>query len=123
VTDGAFTKVDVVVEPVLHGRPYPELDAGVEGFQRFGKQVRTAVPEGVLTILIVPREQGQGTIARQGDVGVAHLAVHLGGKYIARKSFADIPGHVHGGGALVEAPDRTVREGDIDLHGCMSRTL
>ncbi len=57
IAKGAVTEIHIVVEPVLDGWAYAELDARIEHLQGFGQQVRTAVPEGVLSFSIIPGEQ------------------------------------------------------------------
>ena len=66
--DSTLGRHHIVVEASLNGRTYTELRARVQLLQRFGHQVSTGMPEGVLTLFVIPFIQNQ--ISVRGDRAV-----------------------------------------------------
>ncbi len=87
-------KIDIVVEAVLDGGAETELDAGIELLQSRGQQVGRGVPEGFLALLVVPRQQLDGSVLVDRTIQFNHLVVDLGREHIACQAFADAFGNL-----------------------------
>ena len=76
----------VVVESALDGGTDTELCARVELLKRFGHQVGTRVPEGVLTLLVVPFVEHQLSVLVDGAVQFDRLSVDTTSEHIGCQS-------------------------------------
>ena len=74
--------VHVVVEAVFDGRAYAEFDARIEGFQRFGQQVRRRVPECVFAFGVVPFVESDRSVFFDRARHVDRRAVYRGGQRV-----------------------------------------
>ena len=66
IREGTAVHVHVIVEAVLDGRSDTELHAGEKGFQGLGHQVGRGVPEHFLGFVILPFEQADFHVLRDG---------------------------------------------------------
>ena len=109
----AFAQVDVVVKAVFDGRADAQLHAGVQRFEGFGQHVGRGVPEGHLTVVVVPGQDGYVGILFNGAVQVAHFAVYAHAYGVAGQAFADSGGDIVARRAIYKLAHRAVGEGDI----------
>ncbi len=123
IRQGAAVHVHVIVETVLDGRADAELDTGEEGLEGLGHQVGRTVPEHFLGLVILPFEETDAHILRDGtehvdggSLGGFGFAGSLdgNGEDIGREARADGHRDVVAGHAGLVGPDTSVGEGDVD---------
>ena len=103
---------EVVVEPVLDGRPDGDLRLRVELLHRLGEDVGRVVAQQLQRLLGVTRHDGDGCVGLDGGGEVPHHAVDPDRERGLRESLADAHGDVGPGHRAIEGPDRAVGQRD-----------
>ena len=103
---------EVVVEPVLDGRPDGDLRLGPELLDRLGEHVGRVVAQQLQRLLGIPGHDGDGRIRLDGGGEVTHRAVDPDCERRPGESLADARGDVCPGHRSVEVPGRAVGQRD-----------
>ena len=111
-------RIDIVVKPIFRSRAGTELDAGVDGFQRLGHQVSRGVPEGGLSVFVVPGKELQPGVAFEGARRVPHFAIDFCGEHFFGQPMADRLGNIERRRACFILAHLAIGESDVD-HVCL----
>ncbi len=108
------TKVHVVIKSFFYRRTDPEFYAGEQRFNSLGQEVRGRVPEGWLTIRIIPCKQLQRRIGVYFPAEVPYLTVHLCGQHLSCKTFADRFCNLQWSSSFLIFPHRSIGQCDLN---------
>ena len=103
---------EVVVEPVLDGRPDGDLRLRPELLDRLGEDVGRVVAQQLERLLGIPGHDGDGRVGVDGRGEIAHRTVDPDCERRPGESLADARGDVGPGHRSVEAPGRAVGQRD-----------
>ena len=103
------TEVHIVVKTILDGRPYPELDTGIQCLKGFGHQVGRTVPHRPLAFVVTPGQQVERGVFVDAALRIPHFAVDLCSQHVSCEALADTHGHVQCGRAAFHLLYRSIR--------------
>ena len=107
------TRVHVIIESVLDGRPDAELDARIKLLQCLGQQVRARVPESVLTLFIFPFIKDEAGIFVDRAVQIHRFAVHAAGQNLLRQTRADAFCNLQTGNSVAVLTHGAIRKSNL----------
>ena len=105
-------RIEIVIEPVVDGRPDGELDLRMEALDRLRKHVRTGVAVGPAAVRVGKGVELDGVVALNGAERIAVYAVDGAGKRGLGEARADGGGDIQTGHAVLKLALPAVRERD-----------
>ncbi len=123
VRQGAAVHVHIVIEAVFDGRADAELHAREQGLQGLCHQVRRAVPEYFLGFVVLPFEEPNGAVLRDGtgkvnggstgSFGLSGI-LHLNRQYLLCQTRADAHGNLITSYASLVLTNTSIRERNVN---------